>query len=105
MSLENEHKYSGEGSGAQDASRETMGQTEDEGSRRRAGPDDDKKDGNNVEKSSKDSNKDLKEREEKDKAPPSDVCRDYLRNVCKRKKHCKFAHPPGLKGSEGKFSF
>jgi len=29
------------------------------------------------------------------------VCRDYLRNVCKRNKHCKFTHPVGRKGSEG----
>ena len=44
--------------------------------------------------------KDSKEKDEKEKS--SDICRDYLRNVCRRKKHCKFSHPPGLKGSEGK---
>ena len=43
-------------------------------------------------------------KEDKDNSKSADVCRDYLRNVCKRKKHCKFSHPVGLKGSEGKWT-
>ena len=42
-------------------------------------------------------------KEDKDNSKSADVCRDYLRNVCKRKKHCKFSHPVGLKGSEGRW--
>lgn len=27
------------------------------------------------------------------KDPPNDICRDFLRNVCRRGSHCKFKHP------------
>ena len=78
-----------------------MSQSDDECGRRRADHDiqssPDKKE---VDRSKEGKEgKECKEKETKKK--PSDVCRDYLRNVCKRKKHCKFTHPAGRKGTEG----
>ena len=89
MSGEKEKSTDETMSDTQDTDRDSTNQTIDDECDNKWDPGDKSKD-----------TKDSKEKDEKEKS--SDICRDYLRNVCRRKKHCKFAHPPGLKGSEGK---